>query len=232
MMLAASTGAIDLIIPRGGKSLVARVAGRSPRAGARATWTASATSTSMPPPTSRRPRDIALNAKMRRISRLRRGRDPAGGPRGRPGPAAAGLVDALIEAGCELRGDEATRGAGRPRRRRRPPTTGTPNTSTRSSPSRVVDGVDGAIGHIAATARTTPTHRDRGCRRRRDASSARSTARIVLWNASTQFADGGEFGIGAEIGIATGKLHARGPVGAEQLTSYKYQVRGSGQTRP
>ena len=118
----------------------------------------------------------------------------------------------------------------RPSRRPRP--TGRPNISTRSSRSQLVDGVDGAIDHIEPTPRTTPRRsspRTRGAVERffNEIDSA-----ILLHNASTQFADGGEFGMGAEIGIATGKMHARGPVGVEQLTSFKYRVRGTGQIRP
>src|SRR4029077_16358770 len=95
-----------------------------------------------------------------------------------------------------------------------------------------VDGVEAAIGHIAKsatqhTAAITTTNDETAAHFLNAVDSA-----IVLHNASTQFADGGEFGFGAEIGIATGKLHARGPVGVEQLTTFKYLVRGSGQTRP
>jgi glutamate-5-semialdehyde dehydrogenase len=97
---------------------------------------------------------------------------------------------------------------------------------------RVVDGIDEAIAHIAkygSSHTEAIITQDEAAAEKflNDVDSA-----ILLWNASTQFADGGEFGFGAEIGIATGRLHARGPVGAEQLTTFKYQIRGSGQTRP
>ena len=97
---------------------------------------------------------------------------------------------------------------------------------------KLVDGVDGAIDHIE---RHGSSHTDSIITE--DATIAEKflgavDSAIVLWNASTQFADGGEFGMGAEIGISTGKLHARGPVGLEQLTSFKYVVRGDGQVRP
>jgi len=97
---------------------------------------------------------------------------------------------------------------------------------------RTVEGVDGAIAHIAAHG---SHHTDSIVTEDRDAADrfvAQVDSAIVMVNASTQFADGGEFGMGAEIGISTGKLHARGPVGVDQLTSYKYVVRGTGQTRP
>jgi glutamate-5-semialdehyde dehydrogenase len=97
---------------------------------------------------------------------------------------------------------------------------------------KTVDGVDGAIEHIA---RYGSQHTDAiitECEATAERFLNRVDSAIVLVNASTQFADGGEFGFGGEIGIATGKMHARGPVGVEQLTSFKYKVRGSGQTRP
>ncbi len=97
---------------------------------------------------------------------------------------------------------------------------------------RVVDGIDGAIAHIN---RYGSHHTDAIVSEDMAATErflAEIDSAIVLVNASTQFADGGEFGMGAEIGISTGRLHARGPVGAEQLTTYKYVVRGDGQVRP
>jgi len=142
-----------------------------------------------------------------------------------------GLVDALSEKGCEIRGDAESR-----------------TIDSRIVPAseedweteyldaiisvKVVDGLADAIEHIN---RYGSHHTDAIVtedQKAADAFLARVDSAIVLQNASTQFADGGEFGMGAEIGISTGKLHARGPVGAEQLTSFKYAVRGSGQTRP
>jgi glutamate-5-semialdehyde dehydrogenase len=141
------------------------------------------------------------------------------------------IVATLIAAGCQVRGDAATQAAD-PRV--------TPATEEDWSTEyldaiisvKLVDGVDDAIDHIA---RYGSQHTDSIITE--DAATAERflnevDSAIVLHNASTQFADGGEFGFGAEIGIATGKLHARGPVGVEQLTTFKYQVRGKGQTRP
>jgi glutamate-5-semialdehyde dehydrogenase len=141
------------------------------------------------------------------------------------------LIAMLIDAGCEIRGDAATQAL-----------------DSRVKPAsdddwaseyldaiiavKVVDGIDAAIGHIE---RYGSHHTDAIVTEDRaaaDACLARVDSAIVLHNPSTQCADGGEFGFGAEIGIATGKMHARGPVGVEQLTSFKYRVRGTGQTRP
>jgi len=141
------------------------------------------------------------------------------------------LVDALIEAGCEVRGDPDTQRADS-----RVKSASEDDWSTEYLDAiiavRVVDGLDEAIDHIA---RYGSQHteaivtEDKGAAER---FLARVDSAIVLHNASTQFADGGEFGMGAEIGIATGRLHARGPVGVEQLTTFKYVVRGTGQVRP
>jgi glutamate-5-semialdehyde dehydrogenase len=142
-----------------------------------------------------------------------------------------GIASELIAAGCELRGDEAAR---RIDGRIKPANDADWDTEYLDAilSIAVVDGVHGALAHIA---RHGSHHTEAIVTE--DAKAAEIflkgvDAAIVLVNASTQFADGGEFGMGAEIGIATGKLHARGPVGAEQLTSYKYIVRGTGQTRP
>ena len=141
------------------------------------------------------------------------------------------LVAMLIDAGCEVRGDEATRAADP---RVKPATEEDWSTEYLDAviSAKVVDGVDGAISHIE---RFGSHHTDSIVTE--DGAAAEKFLRevdsaIVLHNASTQFADGGEFGFGAEIGIATGRFHARGPVGVEQLTSFKYRVRGSGQIRP
>jgi glutamate-5-semialdehyde dehydrogenase len=137
----------------------------------------------------------------------------------------------LLDAGCEVRGDEATASVDA---RVRPATEQDWYTEYLDAiiAVRVVEGVDAAIAHIE---KYGSQHTD--CIVTGDAAAAerflmRVDSAIVLVNASTQFADGGEFGMGAEIGISTDKFHARGPVGVEQLTSYKYLVRGSGQVRP
>jgi len=141
------------------------------------------------------------------------------------------LIGALIEAGCEVRGDETVQAADP-----RVNAVSVDDWSTEYLDAiisvKVVDGVEGALAHIAHYS----SHHTEAIITE-DAAAAQTfldgvDSAIVLWNASTQFADGGEFGMGAEIGIATGKMHARGPIGVEQLTSFKYVVRGSGQTRP
>jgi glutamate-5-semialdehyde dehydrogenase len=143
----------------------------------------------------------------------------------------APLVKALLEAGCEVRGDAAARNVD-PRVKRATEADWSTEYLDAIIAVKLVDGVDAAIAHIA---KYGSQHTDCIVTENRDAAErflARVDSAIVLHNASTQFADGGEFGFGAEIGIATGRLHARGPVGVEQLTSFKYIVRGTGQTRP
>jgi glutamate-5-semialdehyde dehydrogenase len=173
---------------------------------------------------------IVLNAKMRRTAVCGAAEtllvDRAAAP-----THLAPLVEMLIEAGCEVRGDPETQRADD---RVKP-------ASEEDWPKefldaiiavKVVDGLDEAIEHIA---RYGSQHTDAIVTEDRRAAEkflVRVDSAIVLHNASTQFADGGEFGMGAEIGIATGRFHARGPVGVEQLTTFKYVVRGSGQTRP
>jgi len=220
---------VDVIVPRGGKNLIARVQAdaRVPVIGhleglCHVYVDASADAA--------KARDIVLNAKMRRT--------------GICGAAETLLIDracldthwrpiadALIDAGCEIRGDETLQSCD-----------GRVVAATAEDwdteyldaiiSARAVNGVGQAIehieahgsGHTEAVIAEDAAVADRFCH---DLDSA-----IIMRNASTQFADGGEFGMGAEIGIATGKIHARGPVGAEQLTSYKYIVQGDGQTRP
>src|SRR5229473_3535845 len=175
-------------------------------------------------------KSIVLNAKMRRPGVCgaaetllidRKGASTALKP----------LVEMLIDAGCEVRGDDAVQRADA---RVKPASDEDWDTEYEDAiiAARVVDGIDEAIAHIHNHG---SHHTDAIVTE--DAAAARKflnevDSAIVLHNASTQFADGGEFGFGAEIGIATGKFHARGPVGAEQLTSFKYRVHGTGQTRP
>ena len=141
------------------------------------------------------------------------------------------LVKDLLDAGCEVRGDAETQTVD-PRVKPAMEADWSTEYLDAIIACRVVDGVDGALDHIA---RWSSNHTD--CIVTDDQARAERFLRhvdsaIVLHNASTQFADGGEFGFGAEIGIATGRMHARGPVGVDQLTSFNYRVRGTGQTRP
>jgi glutamate-5-semialdehyde dehydrogenase len=228
-MLSGMNGGIDVIVPRGGKSLVARVEAeaRVPvfahLEGVNHVYIDASADPEMA-------KSIVLNAKMRRT--------------GVCGAAEALLVDRaaaqtqlkplvsmLIDAGCEVRGDAAVQKADARVKPASDEDWGTEYLDAIIA-ARVVDGVDGAISYI----------QNHGSRHTdaivtEDAEAAEKflnqvDSAIVLHNASTQFADGGEFGFGAEIGIATGKFHARGPVGAEQLTTFKYRVHGTGQTRP
>jgi len=228
-MLKGLDGAIDVIVPRGGKSLVARVQAeaRVPvfahLEGICHVYVDGEADLDMA-------RRIALNAKLRRT--------------GVCGSAETLLVDEacaathlaplvkdLIEAGCEVRGDEATRRVD-PRVKAASEADWSTEYLDAIISVRVVWGVDEAMRHIA----TYGSHHTEAIvtadQKTADRFLATVDSAIVLHNASTQFADGGEFGMGAEIGIATGKFHARGPVGVEQLTSFKYVVRGTGQIRP
>jgi glutamate-5-semialdehyde dehydrogenase len=229
LMLKGLDGAIDVIVPRGGKSLVARVQeeARVPvfahLEGICHTYVDRSADLAMA-------KAIAVNAKMRRTgvcgateTLLVDAKAPAG--------YLPALVGSLIAAGCEVRGDRATQAADA---RVKPATEQDWSTEYLDAiiSVKTVDGVDGAIAHIqkyGSQHTDCIVAEDRGTAER---FIARLDSAIVLHNASTQFADGGEFGMGAEIGIATGRLHARGPVGVEQLTTFKYVVRGTGQTRP
>ena len=220
---------IDLIIPRGGKSLVARVQAeaRAPVLGHLEGLNHVFIHAGADP---RKAIEIAVNAKMRRVSVCGSAEtlliDAAVAERLLPL-----LADALIKSGCELRGDAAAL-AIEPTMKKASQADWTTEYLAPILSVAVVDGVAGAAAHIA---RYGSGHTDAIVTEdpaAAEAFAAEVDSAIVLINASTQFADGGEFGFGAEIGIATDKLHARGPVGAEQLTTFKYVVRGTGQTRP
>src|SRR3954471_3047697 len=229
LLLGGLNGGVDVIVPRGGKSLVARVEAeaRVPvfahLEGVNHVYVDGAAELDMA-------KTLVLNAKMRR-----------------PGVCGAAetllvdravadthlkpLVEMLLEAGCEVRGDAAVQQADG---RVKPATAEDWDTEYEDAiiSARVVDGLDDALAHI----RDHSSHHTDAVVTEDAAVATRFLnevdSAIVLHNSSTQFADGGEFGFGAEIGIATGKFHARGPVGAEQLTSFKYRVHGTGQTRP
>jgi glutamate-5-semialdehyde dehydrogenase len=229
MMLAGLDGAIDVIVPRGGKSLVARVQAeaRVPvfahLEGICHVYVDKAAKLDMAT-------TIALNAKMRRTGVCGAAEtllvDRAVAP-----THLKPLITTLLDAGCEVRGDEAACAVD-PRVKPASEEDWSTEYLDAIIAAKVVDGIDGAIRHIE---RYGSHHTDSIVTE--DGAAAEKFLRevdsaIVLHNASTQFADGGEFGFGAEIGIATGRFHARGPVGVEQLTSFKYRVRGSGQIRP
>ncbi len=220
-------GLVDIIIPRGGKGLVARVQdeARVPVLahldGINHLYIDGAADPAKALP-------LAVNAKMRRTG-------ICGATEtiliDRAYPAALAIVDALIAAGCEVRGDKDVAAL-------------SPHVEPASAGDwdseyldaivsiALVDGLAGALAHIDAH---SSRHTDAIVTENRATAErflAEVDSAIVMHNASTQFADGGEFGLGAEIGIATGRLHARGPVALEGLTTYKWLVRGSGQTRP
>ena len=229
LMLGGLDGAIDVIVPRGGKGLVARV-----QAEARVpvfahldgnchVYVDGAADLAMA-------REIVLNAKMRRTGICgaaetllvdRAGASALLGP----------LVQTLLDAGCEVRGDDDTQAADP---RVKPAVEADWSTEYLDAviAVKVVEGVGAAIAHVE---RYGSHHTDAIVTADAKAAAkflAEVDSAIVLHNASTQFADGGEFGFGAEIGIATGRMHARGPVGVAQLTTFKYCIHGSGQTRP
>jgi glutamate-5-semialdehyde dehydrogenase len=229
MMLAGLDGAIDVIVPRGGKNLVGRVQSeaRVPvfahLEGVCHVYVDGKAKLGMA-------KAIVLNAKMRRTGVCGAAEtllvDRAGAAK-----LLKPLLTTLLDAGCEIRGDAAVQAADS---RVKPASKDDWGTEYLDAilTAGVVDGVDGAIAHIERygshhTDAIVTEDKKAGEKFLREVDSA-----IVLHNASTQFADGGEFGFGAEIGIATGRLHARGPVGVEQLTTFKYRIRGSGQTRP
>ncbi len=225
-MLAAQ-GAIDMIIPRGGKGLVARV-----QADARVpvlahldgichSYIDGAADPAMA-------RALVVNAKMRRTG-------ICGATEtvliDRAFPDAAGVIAALLDAGCEVRGDAGVQALD-PRVHAASDVDWDTEYLDAIVAAALVDGLDGATAHIA---RHSSHHTDAiitADPARAEAFLARVDSAIVMWNASTQFADGGEFGLGAEMGISTGRLHARGPVALEGLTTYKWVVRGTGQLRP
>jgi glutamate-5-semialdehyde dehydrogenase len=228
-MLAGMTDYIDVIVPRGGKSLVARVQ-KEARVPVIGHLEGNCHVYVDRDADVRMARTIAVNAKMRRTG-VCGAAETLLVDRACVDTHLAPIIEDLLAAGCEVRGDATVQKVDS---RVRPASEEDWYTEYLDSiiAARVVDGVDAAIAHIAkygsAHTESIVTENDATAERfLRQVDSA-----IVLHNASTQFADGGEFGMGAEIGISTDRFHARGPVGAEQLTSYKYVVRGSGQVRP
>ncbi len=227
-MLAGLDGNIDVIVPRGGKSLVARVQheARVPvfahLEGIVHVFVHEDADLDMA-------KRVLLNAKMRRTG-ICGAAETLLVDKACAATHLAPLVAMLIDSGCEVRGDEATQAADA---RVKPAGADDWRAEYLDAiiAARVVDGLAGAIEHIE----TYGSHHT-DCIITRDEAAAQRfmnevDSAIVLHNASTQFADGGEFGFGAEIGIATGRMHARGPVGVEQLTSFKYRVYGDGQVR-
>jgi glutamate-5-semialdehyde dehydrogenase len=229
LMLGGLGGAIDVIVPRGGKSLVARVQEEA-RVPVFAHLEGICHVYVHAPANLAMAKTIVLNAKMRRTGVCGAAEtllvDHAAAPQ-----VLEPLVEMLIEAGCEVRGDPDTQRADSRVKSATEDDWGTEYLDAIIA-VKVVDGLDEAIDHIANYG---SQHTEAIVTDDKDAAEkflARVDSAIVLHNASTQFADGGEFGMGAEIGIATGRFHARGPVGLEQLTTFKYVVHGSGQVRP
>jgi glutamate-5-semialdehyde dehydrogenase len=229
LMLEGLHGNVDLIIPRGGKGLTGRVM-REARVPVLAHLEGLCHVYVHDKADPAMARKIVLNAKMRRTSICgaaetllldRKILQSHGKP----------ILDDLAAAGCEIRGDEAVRGIF-------PAAKAASEEDWRTEyldaiiAVRVVDGLEAAIQHIEHYGSHHTDSILTGDEQAAETFLNTLDSAIVLWNASTQFADGGEFGMGAEIGIGTGKLHARGPVGVEQLTTFKYVVRGTGQTRP
>ncbi len=228
-MLTGLDGNIDVIVPRGGKGLVARV-----QAEARVPVFAHLEGVCHVyvhgPADLEMAKAVTVNAKMRRTG-ICGAAETLLVDKSLAATHLAPLVSALQEAGCIVRGDAAAQGAAE----------GVEPASEADWPAefldaiiavKVVDGLEAAMAHIArhGSNHTEAIITDDEAAAERFMAQVDSA--IVMHNASTQFADGGEFGMGAEIGIATGKMHARGPVGVEQLTSFKYRVHGSGQIRP
>ena len=229
LLLSGLDGCVDVIVPRGGKNLIARVQqdARVPVIGHLEglchVYVHSGADAEMA-------RDVVLNSKMRRTGICGAAEtlliDEACAPSLLPG-----IAEALQAAGCELRGDDAARSLV-------PAMRAVCESDWRTEyldailAVRVVADLDAAIAHIRkyGSGHTESIVTNDSAAAERFLGELDSA--ILLHNASTQFADGGEFGMGAEIGIATGRIHARGPVGVEQLTSFKYVVRGAGQTRP
>ena len=228
-MLSGLNGAIDVIVPRGGKSLVARVQEEA-RVPVFAHLEAIVHFYVHAKADLGMAKTLLVNGKMRRTG-VCGATETMLIDRAILDTHLVPILDALVEAGCAIRGDSVVCA-------RFP--AATPATEQDWSTEyldailsvKVVDGVEEAIDHIE----TYSSHHTDGIITEDEAVAARFQAEvdsaIVVHNASTQFADGGEFGFGGEIGIATGRMHARGPVGLEQLTSFKYRVNGSGQTRP
>lgn len=229
MMLTGLDGTIDVIVPRGGKGLVGRVQNeaRVPvfahLEGVCHVYVDRGASLEMA-------KKIVLNAKMRRTG-VCGAAETLLIDRAAAASNLKPLVDMLLDAGCEIHGDKATQAVD-PRVKAATEEDWSTEYLDAVIAVKVVDGIDDAIDHIEryGTHHTDAIVTDDNAAAEKFLAAVDSA--IVLHNASTQFADGGEFGFGAEIGIATGRLHARGPVGVEQLTSFKYRVRGSGQIRP
>ena len=224
-LLAGCGGSIDVVVPRGGRSLVERVQ-REARVPVFAHLEGICHVYVDREADLEKARAVAVNAKMRRTS-ICGAAECVLFDRSCPDGHVGALVAALIDAGCEVRGDDSVRAADPRVTRAQDSDWGTEFLDAVIA-ARVVDGVDGAIDHIR---RFGSDHTD-SIVTENDANAERFfrnlDSAILMRNASTQFADGGEFGLGAEIGIATGKMHARGPVGVEQLTTFQYHVEADG----